>query len=83
MDFIHSYEEQFCIQEGDCGLNTLDQVKKNAIFLKLKDDLINMLKQVMEDEEEMTELLRPYINTESQIYLSMCDKVACLLTNKT
>lgn len=83
MDFIQSYEEQFCIQEGDSGLNTLEQVKKNAIFLKLKDDLLKMLIDVMEKEEDMTALIRPYTDTESQIFLSMCDKVACLLTNKT
>ena len=37
----------------------------------------------MDDEEEMTELLKPYTDTESEAFLSMCDKVACLLTNKT
>jgi hypothetical protein len=37
----------------------------------------------MEKEEDMTELLRPYTVIDSEIHLSMCDKVACLLTNKT
>ena len=31
----------------------------------------------------MTELLRPYTDTESENFTRMCDKVACLLTNKT
>jgi hypothetical protein len=83
MDFISSYEEQFCIREGDSGLNTFDQVKKNSIFLKLQDDLRNKLLEIMEDEEEMAELLRPYTDIESEVYITMCDKVACLLTNKS
>ena len=37
----------------------------------------------MAEEEEMRELLRPYTDTESEVYKKMCDKVACLLTNKT
>ena len=42
-----------------------------------------MLITVMEEEEELTELIRPYTDIEGEIFSSMCDKVACLLTNKT
>jgi hypothetical protein len=83
MDFIGSYEEQFCIREGDSGLNTFEQVKKNAIFKKLQQDLLQKILDIMEEEEDLTELLRPYTDTEGQLYNTMCDKVACLLTNKT
>lgn len=37
----------------------------------------------MEKEEDMREGLRPYTDRESELYRTICDKVACLLTNKS
>ena len=49
LEFISSYEEDFCIHEGDSGLQTFEQVKQNKLYKKITEELVAELKKLMDE----------------------------------
>mmetsp|Transcript_12194 Transcript_12194/g.18847 ORF Transcript_12194/g.18847 Transcript_12194/m.18847 type:complete len:123 (-) Transcript_12194:149-517(-) len=79
MQFIHSYFEDFEIDEGGNDLGTIEQVKSNSLFTKMDKDLLFSLTNKIESDG--IEELRPYVDKSTSEYKKMMDKVACLLCN--
>jgi len=78
MGWLGQFKEVFIVSEGDSGLNTIEQVKKNDLFKTVISQLMDKLR----DEVDEIPGLQTYIETESASHKDMLERVAVLLSNK-